>query len=711
MQASFSWDWGPAFPTQGIWKPIGIESYDGAVIRDITVETTANRKTIPVEWTLTVNAFIESSANRQLDAVFDIRLDNNLLVAKLLKKLKTDTKGEAKAVFVIPIPQNMSIEQWFPNGVADNTQKLYDLTVNLLVPEVNEVSSTETRQIGFRTIELIQTPIKPEGLTFYFRINGVPFFAKGTNWIPANNFMENLTESYLRHLLLSAKQANMNMMRVWGGGVYESDLFYRLADEYGIMIWQDFMFACNIYPPNPEFLESVHWEVVQNVRRLQHHPSIALWAGNNENEYGLAGGWWPRAPQLLDDYRKLYVQTIGKVLAAEDPHMPYVTSSPSNGLMSIAENYTAKDPSDNRYGDIHYYNDGSELWNWRSLQSPKFASEYGYQSYPSVDTLSLAFPDTDLIYPLTADIQHHQHKGSYMDDIIKKQIGFYLRVPSAGGIDRLNDFIYSSQIIQAMAMKTETEFYRRNRQIDPTNGKGFTMGALYWQLNDIWPAPTWASIESTGKWKVLHSYAIKFLANHLLVPYEDTDQLLRVPFVRDDYLGQLAFNYSINVYNWSRNKPVHTISGNFTSDSFSVTEIFNQSIPKLLAESKCDSRSDCILSIDVQNSDHNIQTNNFMLLTKPNEAKLVKPNLRVIDVQKRPARADKYVFDIHISADSVAPFVVLDLKPKSGIIGQFLDNGFFIFDGNFTATFQTDTDIGEQQIRDNLIVKTLTDVK
>ncbi|XP_054165442.1 beta-mannosidase-like [Oppia nitens] len=720
MAASFAWDWGPAFPTQGIWKPIGIEAYNGAIIRDVTVETIANRSKVPVEWSLTVQVFVESAANRQLDGLFDIQLDNQQLLANKLIKLKTNDKGESTALFVLPIlSSHTSIEQWFPNGVANNTQKLYDLNVQLTSSSAAPVEiSAVSRQIGFRTIELIQEPVKPEGLTFYFRVNGLPFFAKGSNWIPANNFMEDLTEPYLRHLLSSAKQANMNMMRVWGGGVYESDLFYRLADEYGIMIWQDFMFACSLYPANQEFLETVRTEVIQNVRRLQYHPSIAIWAGNNENELGLAS-WWTHLPQYPPDYRKLYADTIGQAVALEDTTRPFVPSSPSNGLDTIRENYTAANPGDTHYGDVHHYDDLADLWDWRSAPNARFVSEYGFQSFPSLETLMQAFPDQELVYPLTPAVEHHQHK-EFEDQIIDGQIGSYLIKPSKGSIDRLNDFIYSSQLIHAMSMKTQTEYYRRNRKVDD-KGNGHTMGALYWQLNDIWPAPTWASIESTGKWKVLHSYAIRFMANHLVTPYEDSDQQLKIDFVRDDYLGMLSFNYTIRLYNWSQCLPVRTITGHFLSNSFSVTEIYSQSIPDLLktVDTKCRTRADCVVSIDVYNSDHSIHANNFMLLTKPNQAKLVKSNLRVISVHKQQqhvsGRTDKplkYMFDIKLSADSVVPFVVVDLKPKSGLTGQFVDNGFFIFDGNFTATFQTsDPDISGQQISDNLIVKTLTDVK
>ncbi|CAG2110568.1 unnamed protein product, partial [Medioppia subpectinata] len=340
MQASYSWDWGPAFPTQGIWQPIGIEAFDGILIRDITIETIPDPKNAS-QWTLTVNAFLESAPKQQMDGILDIKLDNNVLINKQKQTIETDGQGKAKMLIVIFIT-DIQIITWYPNGVSDNTQKLYQLNVQI---DVNKEVSTQTKKIGFRTIKLIQNPVKPEGLTFYFEVNSKPFYAKGSNWIPTNVLMEDITPEYLRHLLGSAKRANMNMMRVWGGGVYESDLFYELADEYGIMIWQDFMFACALYPAHKEFLDSVNNEVITQVRRIQHHPSIAIWSGNNENEYALKY-WWYDVKNYWPDYRALYVDTIGKTLAAEDTTRPYVSSSPSNGLETIKENYTSSKPDD-----------------------------------------------------------------------------------------------------------------------------------------------------------------------------------------------------------------------------------------------------------------------------------------------------------------------------------------------------------------------------
>ena len=229
-----------------------------------------------------MNAFLESSSDKAFDAILSITLDEkHSLISHQKQSLKPESDGTVRVKFVIPI-KNITIVPLYPNGVSPKggplMQQLYGLKVDLSFADSSEVS-TQTKRIGFRVIELIQTPIKPEGLTFHFQVNGLKFFAKGSNWIPAHLLMEELTPSYVRSLIESAKEANMNMMRVWGGGIYESDLFYELADELGIMVWQDLMFACALYPTDKEFLEISDIEVRQQIRRLQYHPSIAIWAG------------------------------------------------------------------------------------------------------------------------------------------------------------------------------------------------------------------------------------------------------------------------------------------------------------------------------------------------------------------------------------------------------------------------------------------------
>lgn len=240
------------------------------------------------------------------------------------------------------------VQLWWPNGYGE--QKLYLLHVKVIIgTDVVE----EKKKIGFRTVELVQDPLE-KGLSFYFKVNGIAMFAKGSNWIPSSVFPEKLSaRKTVSYLLKSAKDTHMNMLRVWGGGVYESDLFYDLADEYGIMIWQDFMFACNMYPTTKTFLDNVKDEVIQNMLRLKHHTSIVLWAGNNENEAALYGNWYGtgKAQIYRDDYVKLYVDTIMSEAVIVDPSRPFVVSSPSNGLYSEQQNYTESNPYSNLYGD------------------------------------------------------------------------------------------------------------------------------------------------------------------------------------------------------------------------------------------------------------------------------------------------------------------------------------------------------------------------
>ncbi|CAG2176894.1 unnamed protein product, partial [Oppiella nova] len=501
--------------------------------------------------------------------------------------------------------------------------------------------------------------------------------------------------------------ANMNMMRVWGGGVYESDYLYELADEYGVMIWQDFMFACSLYPSDPDFLATVDQEVLTQIRRLQHHPSIALWAGNNENESWIRLGKKEDFQHHKDDYIELYIKHIRKLILEEDSSRTFVGSSPSNGDEEVQEDWVSDHSSDTRYGDVHYYTYDKPLWNWRQYPSGKFASEYGYISYPSVETLLTALNESDLTFPIGDALEHRQHHPGGTKSI-ENAIGNYFKLPSHGGVDRFEDLVYLSQVIQAMAMKVETEFYRRNREVDPKTGNGNTMGALYWQLNDIWQGTTWASIEYGGKWKLLQSYANDFFSNQLVTAYEDTNETLKVVLVRDDFGGKQKFDLLLSVYNWTSLKPTEELQVLVLSEKgFSVQTVWHDYIPDLLKKFKCEDRTQCVIRVEIPQ----FRASSFLLLAEPKNSKIVNPNLKLVSVVKRDKPVDnKHVFDITLSAEAVAPFVAMDFKRNSGIRGNFPENGFFIFDHQKTITFVTKSNVTEQQISDNLTFKTLTDV-
>lgn len=644
MQASFSWDWGPAFPSVGIYKSIDLEFGSFGMIRDIIVDTrrlappvavTRRRHQHPpqviISSTIRNNVraqvpanrsvpymrappyFVPSGGHHDLDLSMeqpqridswepDERLmeENWLLKTQLVLEMVQPTfaynirvefdldgvlhyesehisvvansEGVIRLGFNLRIDNTrLRVKSWWPSNAGG--QPLYKLTARImpipasggdkssllqpderqsalqarakplqtpavppltllttgsdhlgLAPQVNEKSV----RFGFRTVELIQEPVTRgnlnDGLTFNFRINGVDLFAMGSNWIPSSILPENSNDlEYVRYLLESARDANMNMLRVWGGGIYESDEFYQLADELGIMIWHDFMFACALYPTDERFLAGVRVEIEQQVQRLQHHPSIVLWAGNNENEMAIAGPWWAEVmiwnKKLREAYATLYYETIRPIVTVIDQTRPYVESSPSNGLLTAKQpDMISRHPNDNKYGDVHHYDYLTDSFDWTVYPNTRFASEYGFQSYPSFNALTSISPQADWKYPLTSNILHRQHRLTGETEI-KLQLRVHFNEIKPGGVDKLKSFIYLTQLTQAIAIKTETEFYRRNRHIDPETKLGKTMGALYWQLNDVWQAPTWSSIEYGGKWKMLHYFARRFFFRIQVMPY------------------------------------------------------------------------------------------------------------------------------------------------------------------------------------------------
>ena len=379
-----------------------------------------------------------------------------------------------------------AIELWWPRGYGK--QKLYHASVEIEDP-VSDRTIKKSVKFGFRTVKLVQKPINgSEGLSFYFTINSKPIFLKGANWIPADSFKDRVSVSTLKGLLTATVDANMNTLRVWGGGIYEPNEFYTLADEMGILIWQDLMFAVALYPVNKDFLRSVESEMLSQLHRLQHHPSIIAWSGNNENEAAIAQSWWDdvtkNRARLVGDYKELYSETIRPIFVTKDRTRPFILSSPSNGDHYKAGEVIAANPQSPNYGDVHYYNYKGDCWDPSIFPKARFASEYGYQSYPSFLTMSEVGKGDDLTWDSSL-MRHRQHHANGNAEIYKF-IGQHYDIPKTNNTQaQFYLMIYLSQIVQATCIKYETEHYRR-LQGNVVDGEGFTMGALYWQLNDIW---------------------------------------------------------------------------------------------------------------------------------------------------------------------------------------------------------------------------------
>jgi beta-mannosidase len=487
----YGWDWGPRFVTSGIWRPVSLEAWDTARVESLRI---VQNKLDSASAQMTADVEVISSGGGDATIIIENLTDKGAPVRQPVKLIAGTNKVAVN--FTISKPR-----LWWPNGMG--AHPLYDLRARLFVGG-GEVDQAATRT-GLRTLELRQQPDK-DGKTFTFVINGVPVFAKGANWIPADSFPTRITRERYRQLLESARDSNMNLLRVWGGGIYEADDFYKLCDEMGVLVWQEFMFACSMYPGDQAFLDNVRAEAIDNVKRLRNHPSIVIWCGNNEVETAWQHwGWKQNLPaSLWDDYKKIFHGVLPEVVAAYDPTRPYWPSSPSSNLED--------DPDSQKMGDVHYW----EVWHAAKpfteyeKQHPRFMSEYGFQSFPQIETVNSYTVASDHNIQSPVMMAHQKHPRG--NQLIRE----YMLREYAEPKD-FESFLYVSQVLQAEGIKIGAEHLRR---IMPHN-----MGSLYWQIDDCWPVASWSSIDYYGRWKALQYYARRFYNNLLISPHVEDDNL------------------------------------------------------------------------------------------------------------------------------------------------------------------------------------------
>jgi beta-mannosidase len=477
----FGWDWGPRFVTAGIWRDLRLEAWSSnrlAGARLTQTHTRDGRVTLAI-----IPELARPALKAMVTYYVTIALDGKIVA--LASGTAADLKQE------IPQPQ-----LWWPNGHGG--QPLY--TVNLTARDAGgrEIGRWSQR-IGLRTIALDRSKDR-WGESFQFVVNGRPVFAKGANWIPAHSFVAGLTRADYARDLHSARRANMNMLRVWGGGIYEHESFYDLCDELGLLVWQDFMFACTLYPGDRAFLASVKAEAEAQVPRLRHRACLALWCGNNEIE---TLGWdvLEKTPALRRNYHAVFHRVLPAAVAALDGVTPYWPTSPYRGDCR-SNDYATKELGE-KTGDTHFW----DVWHARHPVKDyekwhfRFVSEFGMQSYVSPETQATFCPadEANVFGPV---MENHQ-KNAAGNQIILDYVSRLYRFPR----DQAS-LIYLSQLNQAHCMQTGVEHYRR---IMPR-----CMGALYWQLNDCWPVASWSSLEHTGRWKALHHVARRFFAPALV---------------------------------------------------------------------------------------------------------------------------------------------------------------------------------------------------
>ncbi|MGN0376650.1 MAG: glycoside hydrolase family 2 protein [Suilimivivens sp.] len=487
----FGWDWGPRIPDAGIFREVSLLGIKESRIDSVYISQIHEEGKVTLDFDVALELFIEN--------------DNTKIEVKVISpsgKVYTPNLSEDGEDYRIEITDP---EIWWPRGYGK--QPLYQAKVSLLSVE-GEILDTWEKKIGLRTIT-VNTDQDQWGNSFAHEVNGVKIFAMGADYIPEDNILSRVTRERTERLLKDAAEANHNCIRVWGGGYYPDDCFFETCDELGLLVWQDFMFACASYELDDEFERNVTQEIIDNVRRIRHHACLALWCGNNEMETQTLDKAWKPSIKQKYDYIKLYEYIIPKILKEEDPAAFYWPSSPSSG-----GNYD--NPWDENRGDTHYW----DVWHgnkpfteYRKFRF-RYLSEFGFQSFPCLKTVeSFTLPEDRNIFSRIMEM--HQRNCAANGKILNYLSATYLYPKD------FESLLYASQLLQADAIRYGVEHFRRYR--------GRCMGTVVWQLNDIWPVASWASIDYYGRWKALH-YAEKKMFAPVLISCEETGELSERPY-------------------------------------------------------------------------------------------------------------------------------------------------------------------------------------
>jgi beta-mannosidase len=659
----YGWDWGSRFVTSGIWRPVFLEAWNDLRIENVFIhQKSVNTK----KAVITTN--VEVLSDKEIKGAKISVKDN--AGGKVYGTVNTDLKKGSNLIpvnFTIPNPR-----LWWCNGLGKAEMYTFntEITVNSVVADNNRTST------GLRSIKVINRPDR-YGTEFYLELNGVPVFAKGANYIPSDNFLPRVTAEKYEQTILDAANANMNMLRVWGGGIYENDIFYDLCDKYGIMVWQDFMFACSLYPSEGEFLENIRQEAIDNVKRLRNHPSIALWCGNNEvNEFWISWGWKEfYAEQGYEDvvwkqYTDLFHKTLPEVVLAYDPDKFYWPSSPYN-----------TGSNDDVNNDRHYWGvwHGKEpTYKFNEIRS-RFFSEYGFQSFPEFESVKVFAPDPE-DWNITSEVMMaHQRAGNYANPRIHEYLIDEYKEPKD-----FKGFLYMSQVLQGDAVKIAVEAHRRDMP--------YCMGTLFWQHNDCWPVASWSSRDYYGRWKAQHYYAKKAYRDILVSPIAKGDTL--DVFIVSDRLKSVRGVLDIKIVKFDGTEVYH-MKKTIGVPANTSTNLFSADIKSLLKDVPANE-----VFVLAGFTDHAgaLYTNRYFL-TKQKEIDFPQA-----DIKKSIQAVDKG-YEVSLTADKFVRAVFLSID---GIDNFFEDNYFDILPGQ-EVKIKVRTGLSKHEFEKQLEITSFTD--
>ncbi len=644
----FGWDWGPKFLTAGIWRPVYIESYSTAKIENVfLVQQELNDQKATLRAEVNVHATKNGKATVKVSS-----LDNSFKSVELAVQLEEGFQS-THIEFEIDQP-----ERWWSKGLGE--AHLYPVSIELMTDNGTDIVE---ERVGLRTVELVQEDDE-FGRSFFFRLNGVPVFAKGANYIPLESFLPRVEDADYVRTIKDAVKANFNMLRVWGGGIYENKKFYDLCDENGIMVWQDFMFACAMYPGDEAFMTTVREEAVQNVERLRNHPSLVLWCGNNEIYNGWQDWGWQKSrgyssedsAKIYNDYDRLFHKLLPEVLAEKDPTRGYWPSSPSYGWGHKESTTTG----DNHYWGVWW---GKEPFEMYKKKVSRFMSEFGFQSFPDMNAVERFAKPED--YDLASKVMRTHQKHPIGNQTIEEYMLRDYRQPN-----NFESFVYVSQVLQAEGMMTGIAAHRQ--------AMPYSMGTLYWQFNDCWPVVSWASVDYYGHWKAMHYFVRKAYSNLFLSTDQVDDQL--TIYLVSDLLNETTGSLQLTLMDFEGNV-LNETSREMTAKGNISTIVYNENISTILKGADV---NNVVLKVELMNNG-NVLADNLHYFTKPKDLNLVQPSITT-NIEKA---ANGYM--VTLNSNQLAKNIYLNAK---GIDGWWSNNYFDLLPNSEVVVYFETTNTG-----------------